>query len=64
VLVRPGEIAIQERPIPMPAPRDVEVTSVGVAISDVHEHRLSAAERMGASRVLRAGDDAPASWMP
>jgi L-iditol 2-dehydrogenase len=30
-----------------------------VAVSDVNEHRLSAAERMGATRVLRAGDDAP-----
>lgn len=28
-----------------------------VAISDVNEHRLAAAERMGADRVLRAGSD-------
>jgi L-iditol 2-dehydrogenase len=31
-----------------------------VAISDVNEHRLAAAERIGADRVLRAGQDAPA----
>lgn len=30
-----------------------------VAVSDVNEHRLSAAERMGATHVLRAGDDTP-----
>jgi L-iditol 2-dehydrogenase len=30
-----------------------------VAVSDVNEHRLSAAERMGATRVLRARHDAP-----
>ena len=30
-----------------------------VAVSDVNEHRLAAAERMGATRVLRAGLDAP-----
>jgi hypothetical protein len=32
VLMRPGEIAMQQRPIPTPAPREVlvEVTSVGV----------------------------------
>ncbi len=30
-----------------------------VAISDVNEHRLAAAERMGATRVVRAGNDAP-----
>jgi L-iditol 2-dehydrogenase len=30
-----------------------------VAISDVNEHRLSVAERMGATRILRAGRDAP-----
>jgi L-iditol 2-dehydrogenase len=30
-----------------------------VAISDVNEHRLAAARRMGATRVLRAGHDAP-----
>jgi L-iditol 2-dehydrogenase len=29
-----------------------------VAISDVNEHRLAAARRMGATRVLRAGQDA------
>lgn len=38
VLVRPGEIAIERRPVPAPAPREVlvEVTSVGVCGSDVH----------------------------
>ena len=30
-----------------------------VAISDVNEHRLSVAERMGATRILRAGRDVP-----
>ena len=30
-----------------------------VAISDVNEHRLAAARRMGATRALRAGQDAP-----
>jgi L-iditol 2-dehydrogenase len=30
-----------------------------LAISDVSEHRLSVAERMGATRVLRAGRDVP-----
>ena len=38
VLVRPGEIAIESRPVPTPAPREVlvEVASVGVCGSDVH----------------------------
>jgi len=38
VLTRPGEIAIEQRPVPTPAPREVlvEVTSVGVCGSDVH----------------------------
>ena len=38
VLVRPGEIAMERRPVPTPGPRDVlvEVTSVGVCGSDVH----------------------------
>ncbi|MGZ6705417.1 MAG: NAD(P)-dependent alcohol dehydrogenase [Solirubrobacteraceae bacterium] len=38
VLVRAGEIAIEQRPVPTPGPRDVlvEVTSVGVCGSDVH----------------------------
>ena len=38
VLVCPGEIAIERRPVPTPAPRQVlvEVTSVGVCGSDVH----------------------------
>jgi L-iditol 2-dehydrogenase len=38
VLVRPGEIAIEQRPIPTPGPREVlvQVTSVGVCGSDVH----------------------------
>jgi L-iditol 2-dehydrogenase len=31
--------------------------ATAVAISDVNEHRLAAAERMGADRVLRAGED-------
>jgi L-iditol 2-dehydrogenase len=30
-----------------------------VTISDVNEHRLSVAERMGATRILRAGRDVP-----
>ena len=38
VLVRPGEIAMEQRPVPTPGPRDVlvEVASVGVCGSDVH----------------------------
>jgi L-iditol 2-dehydrogenase len=38
VLVRPGEIAIEQRPVPTPAAREVlvEVASVGVCGSDVH----------------------------
>lgn len=38
VLLRRGEIAIQQRPVPTPAPREVlvEVASVGVCGSDVH----------------------------
>jgi L-iditol 2-dehydrogenase len=38
VLLRPGEIAIEQRPVPVPGPRDVlvEVSSVGVCGSDVH----------------------------
>lgn len=38
VLVRPGEIAIEQRPVPAPAAREVlvEVASVGVCGSDVH----------------------------
>jgi L-iditol 2-dehydrogenase len=38
VLVRPGEIAIESRPVPAPGPREVlvEVSSVGVCGSDVH----------------------------
>jgi L-iditol 2-dehydrogenase len=38
VLVRPGEIAMEQRPVPTPGPREVlvEVTSVGVCGSDVH----------------------------
>ena len=38
VLVRPGEIVVEDRPVPAPGPRDVlvEVTSVGVCGSDVH----------------------------
>ena len=38
VLVRPGEIAIEQRPVPAPAVREVlvEVASVGVCGSDVH----------------------------
>jgi L-iditol 2-dehydrogenase len=36
--VRPGEIAMEQRPVPTPGPRDVlvEVRSVGVCGSDVH----------------------------
>jgi L-iditol 2-dehydrogenase len=38
VLTRPGEIVLQERPLPEPGPREVlvEVTAVGVCGSDVH----------------------------
>ena len=38
VLMRPGEIAIEQRPVPTPGPREVlvEVSSVGVCGSDVH----------------------------
>jgi L-iditol 2-dehydrogenase len=38
VLVRPGEIAVEDRAVPTPGPREVlvEVTSVGVCGSDVH----------------------------
>jgi L-iditol 2-dehydrogenase len=34
--------------------------AVQVEISDVNEHRLALAERLGATRVLRAGEDEPA----
>lgn len=40
-------------------PRPKAFGATDVAISDVNEHRLSAAQRMGATRVLRADDDAP-----
>src|SRR5215218_10823137 len=38
VLTRPGEIVVEDRPLPEPGPREVlvEVTSVGVCGSDVH----------------------------
>ena len=38
VLTRPGEIVLEDRPMPEPGPRDVlvEITSVGVCGSDVH----------------------------
>ena len=38
VLVRPSEIAIEERPVPEPGPREVlvEISAVGVCGSDVH----------------------------
>jgi L-iditol 2-dehydrogenase len=38
VLTRPGEIVIEERPVPEPGPREVlvEVAAVGVCGSDVH----------------------------
>jgi L-iditol 2-dehydrogenase len=38
VLVRPSEIAIEERPVPEPEPREVlvEISAVGVCGSDVH----------------------------
>jgi L-iditol 2-dehydrogenase len=41
VLVRPGEIALEERAMPEPGPREVlvAVTSVGVCGSDVHWYR-------------------------
>ena len=41
VLVRAGEIALEQRPVPTAGPRDVlvEVTSVGVCGSDVHWYR-------------------------
>jgi L-iditol 2-dehydrogenase len=38
VLTRPGEIALEERPVPEPGPREVlvEIAAVGVCGSDVH----------------------------
>ena len=38
VLTRPGEIVVEERPLPEPGPREVlvEVTAVGVCGSDIH----------------------------
>jgi L-iditol 2-dehydrogenase len=38
VMTRPGELVIEERPVPDPGPREVqvEITSVGVCGSDVH----------------------------
>jgi L-iditol 2-dehydrogenase len=38
VLTRPGEIVLEERPLPEPGPREVlvEITAVGVCGSDVH----------------------------
>jgi L-iditol 2-dehydrogenase len=41
VLTEPGQIIIEERPVPEPAPREVlvEITSVGVCGSDVHYYQ-------------------------
>ena len=52
VLVRPSEIALEERPVPEPGPREVlvEVNSVGVCGSDVHYYEHG---RIG-SHVVRA----------
>src|SRR5215217_4560774 len=38
VMTRPGELMLEERPVPEPGPREVqvEITSVGVCGSDVH----------------------------
>ena len=38
VLTRPGEIVLEDRPVPVPGPREVlvEISSVGVCGSDVH----------------------------
>src|SRR3954452_16666829 len=38
VLTRPGEIVVEERPLPEPGPREVvvEIAAVGVCGSDVH----------------------------
>jgi L-iditol 2-dehydrogenase len=38
VLTRPGEVHVEDRPVPEPAPREVvvQITSVGVCGSDVH----------------------------
>ena len=52
VLVKPGEIVIEERPMPEPGPREVlvEVAAVGVCGSDVHYFQHG---RVG-SHVVRA----------
>jgi L-iditol 2-dehydrogenase len=41
VLLRPGEVVLEEREVPSPGPREVlvEITSVGVCGSDVHYYR-------------------------
>ena len=38
LMTRPGELVLEERPVPEPGPREVqvEITSVGVCGSDVH----------------------------
>jgi len=69
VLTRPGEIVLEERPLPEPGPREVlvEVTAVGVCGSDVHyyehgrigPHVVRAPLVLGhesAGRVAAAGD--------
>jgi L-iditol 2-dehydrogenase len=52
VLVRPSEIAIEERPVPEPGPREVlvEISAVGVCGSDVHYYEHG---RIG-SHIVRA----------
>jgi L-iditol 2-dehydrogenase len=69
VLTRPGQIVLEERPLPEPGPRDVlvEVTAVGVCGSDVHyyehgrigHHVVRAPLVLGhesAGRVVAVGD--------
>jgi L-iditol 2-dehydrogenase len=69
VLLRPGEIVVEERPVPRPGPREVlvEVTAVGVCGSDVHyyehgrigEHVVEAPLVLGhesAGRVAEVGE--------
>ena len=75
VLRAAGDLAVEDRPVPTPAPHEVlvRISSVGVCGSDVHyyEHgrigrfevtRPVLATRRPASSRGRCGGDEPASW--